>query len=104
MIFDEATSSLDTETEKAIVEAMRTLARQRTTLVIAHRLSTIVDSDKIVVLDKGRVVEEGTHQDLLAANGRYAELWRMQQQDEELGALGEDPEHAAEVDNDADHH
>jgi len=82
LIFDEATSALDSNSEAAIVEAMREIAEGRTTLVIAHRLSTIVDADKIIVLDHGSLVEEGTHADLLALQGRYAQMWTMQQQEE----------------------
>lgn len=82
LIFDEATSALDSHSEAAIVEAMREVAAGRTTLVIAHRLSTIVDADKIIVLDQGAVVEEGSHTQLLALQGRYAQMWAMQLQEE----------------------
>lgn len=82
LIFDEATSALDSHSEAAIVDAMREVAAGRTTLVIAHRLSTIIDADKIIVLDKGSVVEEGTHSELLNLQGRYAQMWAMQQQEE----------------------
>lgn len=82
MVFDEATSSLDSQSEKEILAAIKDIAREQTTLVIAHRLSTIVDADSIVVLDHGCVVEQGNHSELLAKNGRYAELWRIQQKDE----------------------
>lgn len=82
LIFDEATSALDSHSEAAIVEAMREVAAGRTTLVIAHRLSTIVDADKIIVLDGGVVVEEGSHAELLAISGRYAQMWAMQLQEE----------------------
>ena len=79
LVLDEATSSLDSASEQAILHALNTVARQRTTLAIAHRLSTIMDADSIVVLDQGRVVEQGEHGELLAADGVYAALWRQQQ-------------------------
>ncbi|MBF6615864.1 MAG: ABC transporter ATP-binding protein/permease [Candidimonas sp.] len=79
LILDEATSALDTKTERAIQEELSQIARHRTTLIIAHRLSTIVDADEIMVLDQGRVQERGTHRDLLARQGRYAQMWAMQQ-------------------------
>ena len=81
LVFDEATSALDTRTEKTIQAELADIARGRTTLVIAHRLSTIVDADEIVVLEHGRVVERGSHADLLAHGGRYAQLWTMQQRE-----------------------
>ena len=79
LVFDEATSSLDSQSEQAVLSAFRALAGHHTALVIAHRLSTVVDADRIVVLDSGRVVEQGHHSDLLAANGHYARLWQAQQ-------------------------
>jgi len=79
LVFDEATSSLDSHAEQRILETLREIAADRTTLVIAHRLSTVVDADQIVVLDQGRVVERGTHAELLAAGERYAAMWRLQQ-------------------------
>ncbi len=79
MVFDEATSSLDSHAEQAILQALREISRGHTSLVIAHRLSTIVDADRIVVLDAGRVVESGNHQELLADGGAYAALWLAQQ-------------------------
>lgn len=81
LIFDEATSSLDSKTEQAIQETLREVAAGHTTLVIAHRLSTVVDADRILVMEDGRVIEQGTHADLLAAAGRYAEMWDLQQRE-----------------------
>ncbi|MCC2631808.1 MAG: putative multidrug export ATP-binding/permease protein, partial [Patescibacteria group bacterium] len=83
LVFDEATSSLDTHTEKEIVEALRKAGEGRTTIAIAHRLSTVVDSDKIFVLEGGKVVEVGNHRDLVAKKGKYAALWQAQQHKEE---------------------
>jgi ABC-type transport system involved in Fe-S cluster assembly fused permease/ATPase subunit len=82
LIFDEATSALDSKSEKAIQEELARIAAERTTLIIAHRLSTIVDADQILVMDGGRIVERGTHRELLAKNGVYAQMWAMQQQEE----------------------
>ena len=79
-VFDEATSSLDTRTEREIMQSLRDISFHRTTLVIAHRLSTVVYADHIVVLDAGSIIEQGTHEALLEQNGRYAALWRAQQQ------------------------
>ena len=78
LILDEATSSVDTRTEKNIQDAMVKLMKNRTSLIIAHRLSTIRDADKIVVMDQGRVVEIGNHEELLAAKGKYYELYMTQ--------------------------
>src|SRR3970282_1599188 len=83
MIFDEATSPLDSHAEQAILAAIREVAADRTTLVIAHRLSTITDADRIVFLERGRVLESGRHAELLAAGGSYAHAWRLQQKDQE---------------------
>ena len=79
LIFDEATSALDSANERAIQAELKSAATGKTALVIAHRLSTVVDAHQIVVLEMGRVVERGTHAELLARGGRYAEMWRLQQ-------------------------
>lgn len=79
LIFDEATSALDSANERAIQAELKSAAIGKTALVIAHRLSTVVDAHEIVVMDQGRVVERGPHAELLARNGRYAEMWRLQQ-------------------------
>ena len=81
LVFDEATSALDSKTEKAIQVSMDVAARGRTTLIIAHRLSTVMNADEIIVLDAGHIVERGKHTALLAANGLYAQMWALQQQD-----------------------
>jgi ATP-binding cassette subfamily B protein len=78
IVLDEATSSVDTETEELIQQAIEKLMKGRTALVIAHRLSTIQHADKIIVLDKGQIVEIGDHEQLLEKNGYYARLYRMQ--------------------------
>jgi len=86
LIFDEATSALDSKSEQAILKELRTVALNRTTLVIAHRLSTIVDADQILVMDQGEIVERGTHRQLLEANGQYAKMWALQQQEQHVEA------------------
>ncbi|MFA7322114.1 MAG: lipid A export permease/ATP-binding protein MsbA, partial [Dokdonella sp.] len=86
LILDEATSALDTESERLIQDALKRLLRDRTVLVIAHRLSTIEHADQIVVLDEGRIVERGTHRQLLDCNGHYAALHRVQFRDEEMSS------------------
>ncbi|MSQ52569.1 MAG: ABC transporter ATP-binding protein/permease [Betaproteobacteria bacterium] len=83
LIFDEATSALDSETEQAIQTELDRIARGHTTLVIAHRLSTIMDADQIIVLDAGRIAEQGTHRELLEKDGSYAQMWALQQQEQE---------------------
>ncbi len=83
LIFDEATSALDSSNERAIQAELREAAHNKTTLVIAHRLSTVVDAHEIVVLDAGHIVERGTHTELLSANGRYAQMWALQQSQED---------------------
>ena len=80
LVFDEATSSLDSHSEKQILQSLKQVAEQHTTLVIAHRLSTIVDADNIIVMEQGRIVEQGSHQQLLEQQGLYAHLWQLQQQ------------------------
>jgi ATP-binding cassette subfamily B protein len=82
LIFDEATSALDSQSEQAILQALRAVATDHTTLVIAHRLSTIVDADQILVLDHGRVREQGNHRELLQQEGMYAQMWALQQQEQ----------------------
>lgn len=83
LIFDEATSALDTRTEKAIQNELAAISANRTTLIIAHRLSTVVDADQIAVMDGGKIIETGTHRELLARDGAYAALWRLQQKNPE---------------------
>ncbi|MBS0424965.1 MAG: ABC transporter ATP-binding protein/permease [Proteobacteria bacterium] len=82
LIFDEATSALDSNSEKRIQAELKRIAWNRTTLTIAHRLSTIADADQILVMDHGRIIERGTHPQLLAADGAYAQMWELQQQEE----------------------
>ncbi len=84
VIFDEATSALDSTNERAIQAELRTAAQNKTTLVIAHRLSTVVDAHEILVMEAGRIIERGHHLDLLAQGGRYAEMWAMQQQGQDV--------------------
>ena len=81
LIFDEATSALDSQSEKAIQAELDRIQVGRTTLVIAHRLSTVMGADQIIVMDGGRIVERGTHDELLASGGHYARMWRLQQQE-----------------------
>jgi ATP-binding cassette, subfamily B, multidrug efflux pump len=89
LILDEATSSVDTETESLIQEALKVLLRGRTAIVIAHRLSTIQNVDEILVMHKGRIRERGTHQQLLAQRGIYWRLYQLQYKDQEVLAGGE---------------
>ena len=81
LIFDEATSALDSKTEKAIQAELEQVASGHTTLIIAHRLSTVMNADEILVLDGGRIVERGTHRELLERDGAYAQMWALQQQE-----------------------
>ena len=87
LVFDEATSSLDSQSEKVILESLQSLAANHTTLAIAHRLSTIVDADNILVMEHGRIVEQGNHHALLSQGGNYARLWKLQQEERRLEAL-----------------
>ena len=87
LILDEATSALDSRTEAEILDTLDEVSKQRTTIVIAHRLSTVVDADEIVVLDAGRVAEQGTHAQLLAKDGLYAEMWARQQAEKDEEAV-----------------
>jgi ATP-binding cassette subfamily B protein len=82
LVFDEATSALDSRTERVIQEELENISRSRTTLVIAHRLSTIVNADQILVMDHGRIVERGSHAELLARGGAYAAMWEIQSREQ----------------------
>ena len=88
LIFDEATSSLDSRTEKAIQASIDRVSRGRTTLMIAHRLSTVMNADLILVMENGHIVERGTHAELLGASGRYAQMWALQQRENEATSKG----------------
>jgi ATP-binding cassette subfamily B protein len=88
LIFDEATSALDSGTEKAIQAELAEISRDRTTLMIAHRLSTIVDADQILVMEAGSIVERGSFRELMAQDGRFAQMWRLQQEESEKAEPG----------------
>ncbi len=82
LILDEATANIDSQSEKLIQDAMRIMLKNRTSIIIAHRISTIVNSDNIIVLESGRIVEMGNHEYLFKRNGRYRELYELNFQDE----------------------
>jgi len=90
LLLDEATSALDSQTEASIQDSLRDMGQGRTVITIAHRLSTIADSDRIVVLEDGFVIEEGRHDALIANGGRYAAMWARQTQDDD-DPTGDDP-------------
>ena len=94
LIFDEATSALDSKSEQLIQTQLKEIARSRTSLVIAHRLSTIIDAEQILVMDKGRIIERGTHLELLALAGSYAQMWERQQHKKEAVADQDDIDQA----------
>lgn len=96
LIFDEATSSLDSHTEQAIQRTLEEVAANHTTLVIAHRLSTVVGADQILVMDHGTIHEQGTHRSLLAAAGHYAAMWELQQREQSTVSPAEPRNMAAE--------
>jgi ATP-binding cassette subfamily B protein len=87
LIFDEATSALDSRAEKAIQAELERISQGRTTLVIAHRLSTVMDADQILVLNQGRIIERGTHRQLLEMQGEYARMWALQQEQAQAEAI-----------------
>ncbi|CAN0444965.1 unnamed protein product, partial [Scytosiphon promiscuus] len=89
LVLDEATSALDSATEEAVQDALEDAAEGRTTLMVAHRLSTVKSADEIIVLDAGRVIERGTHADLLAKGGKYADMWERQAKSAEIALAAE---------------
>ena len=95
LVFDEATSALDSRTERVIQAELEGIARSRTTLVIAHRLSTVVHADQILVMDHGRIVERGTHAELLQRRGAYAAMWEIQSRERARAEAAADQVRAA---------
>ena len=93
-VLDEATSSIDTETEQKIQKAIAAVLKNRTSFVVAHRLSTIHNADKIIVIEKGRMIEAGTHEELLQKKGHYYQLYSMQLLQEKEGLLQNDRDRA----------
>jgi ATP-binding cassette subfamily B protein len=91
LIFDEATSALDSANERAIQAELKSAAQGKTALVIAHRLSTVVDAHAIVVMEQGRIVEQGAHAELLARDGVYARMWRLQQSGGDIDGMAASP-------------
>jgi ABC-type multidrug transport system ATPase subunit len=102
VMLDEATSAIDSATEEQIQTAFRKLSKGRTTFVIAHRLSTIVDADQILVVEKGEIIERGSHQELLGVGGKYSELWTKQTAGHLSNANSKAPSKAPSIKGDQD--